>query len=158
MFGLNCPDLDVGIFRLKDFSYSRDGPACAYAGAETVDGTVDLIKDLDTCLLLVNGRICGILELLRNEDVRIFSLHPESRLQALFDACTDVAGIVDQDDLSTVMFNKLLTLFAYRVRHDDDSLIASDCADEREADTLVAAGRLNDNGVLVDEAFLLDFV
>ena len=64
---------------------------------------------------------------------------------------------MDEDDFGAVMAHQLAALLADRIRHDDDGLIAANSTDECEADALVAAGRLDDDGIRADQAFFLCF-
>ena len=64
---------------------------------------------------------------------------------------------MNQDHFCAVMFDELAAFFADGIRHDDDCLIAADSTDECEADALIAAGRLNDNRIRFDPAFLFSF-
>ena len=48
------------------------------------------------------------------------------------------------------MLNELTSFLTYRVRHYDDCLISFYCTDKRKANALIAAGRLDDDAVLID--------
>ena len=62
---------------------------------------------------------------------------------------------MDQNDLRPVMTHQLATLLADGIGHDDDGFVPAHGTNERQADALVAAGGLHNDGVRLDEAFLL---
>ena len=64
---------------------------------------------------------------------------------------------MNEDDLRPVMLDELPALVADGIGHDNHSLIAAHRAHKGKADTLVAAGRLNDDGVGLDFAAFFAF-
>ena len=62
---------------------------------------------------------------------------------------------MDQLDLSAVVTDELAAFLADGVGHDDDGAVAPDRAYERESDTLIAARRLDDDRVVVNQTLLL---
>ena len=113
-----------------------------------MDRTADVIENFFGSLTALNGGIRRILKLLRNKDMRVFFLHAQRGMQTFLDARADVARIMDQNDLGTVVTNELSSFLAYRVGHDDDRLKAHNGAHEGKADALITAGRLYYHGVL----------
>ena len=102
--------------------------------------------------------IVGVGELFGDEHLGVLLLHPQGGVHALCDAGANVAIVVDEPDFRPVVLHELLALLAHRVRHDQDGVIPADCPHQRQADALVAAGGLNDDGVGADEAVLLRLV
>ena len=99
-------------------------------------------------------RVVGILKLLRHEDLGIFIPHPQRCLQALVDACADIARVVDQDHFRAIVPDQFPALLTDRIGHDDNGLVAFHSAYERKADSLVAAGRFHDDRIRMDQSLL----
>ena len=68
-------------------------------------------------------------------------------------ALSDVAVIMDEYDLSAVVFNELAAFFAHGIRHYDDRLVAPYSADECQTDTLIPACRFDDDSIFIYPAF-----
>ena len=94
-------------------------------------------------------------ELLRHKDLRILRRHTLCRRNAFGDAVANVAGVVDKHDFGAVVADKEAAFGADGVRHDDDGLVAANGTDQSQAYSLVAARRLDDDGVFMNQAFLL---
>ena len=82
-------------------------------------------------------------------------MHAKCRLQAFFDAGADVSGVVDQNYLCAVVAYQLSALLADGIRHNDDGAVAFHRAHQRESDPLVAACRLDNDRVLMDQTAFL---
>ena len=93
-----------------------------------------------------------ILELVRDEDVRVLLRHIECHLDALLDTFADVVAVVNETHLSAVLADQHTAFLADRVRHDDDDFIALHGAHKGQSDALVAAGGFHDDGVGADDA------
>ena len=100
----------------------------------------------------LNFRIGLVFKLLGNENVRVFVAHFQSECEAFFNAKTDVACVVHEDNFCAVVLHELAAFFADRIRHDDFHFVALDCADERKTNALVAAGRFYDNRVFGEKS------
>ena len=140
------------ILRLQHLADAADGAARTDAGAKAVDRPRHLLKNFHRRVVMVRLQIAGIRELLRHKDLRVFPLHPQRRLQALFNSVADVSGVVNQDNLRTVMADKLAAFLADGIGHDDDRTVALDRSDQRKTNALVAAGRLDNDGIRADFA------
>ena len=104
-------------------------------------------------MLMYHG-IGRIFKLLRHIDLRVLLCHPHGNGKALVNTVADVSGIMDQDHLRPVMPHQFSALLADGIRHDDDRPVSPDRPDQRQADALIAAGGLHNNGILLDQAFL----
>lgn len=122
-------------------------PPRADARTEAVNRTRGLLHDFQRRMVTVRGGIRRIGELLGNENLRIFLRHALRHRGALGNRIADVARIMNETDLRTVMLDQLPTLFTDAVGHDDDRLIAAHGADERKANALIAARRFDDDGI-----------
>ena len=119
-----------------------------------MDGAGYLGHDLQGGVLFMGQGVVRVFELLGNEDLRIAGLHIHGALKAFLHALADITGVMNQLDFSAVMTDQLSAFLAHGVGHDDDRPVAFDRADQRQADALVAAGGLHDDGVRLDQAFL----
>jgi len=99
----------------------------------------------------VNGRVGRILELLRDE--RLGKL--PGQLLRLFDGAAHPQGAGGQDQLGPVGLQEIPALDAHGVRHHQDHLVALGGRGKGQGDAGVAAGGLDDHGVLVELAFPL---
>ena len=142
----------------RAFTDAGQGAAGADAGAEAVDGACHLLQDLQGGVVLVYHGIVGVGELFGDEHLGVLLLHPQGGVHALCDAGANVAIVVDEPDFRPVVLHELLALLTHRVRHDQDGVIPADCPHQCQADALVAAGGLDDDGVGADEAVLLRLV
>ena len=86
--------------------------------------------------------------------MRIFLRHAQSGLETFINACADVAVIVNENDFCAIMTNQFAAFFADRVRHNDNCPITAYSADECQADALVAACRLHNDGILVEQSLV----
>ena len=68
-----------------------------------MNGSCDLLQNLNARVILVHERVVRIRELLGNEDVRILLCHTERSVEAFGDASADVARVVDEDDFRAVV-------------------------------------------------------
>src|SRR5699024_7881007 len=125
------------------------------SGTETVDGAVRLLQDLKRRTGSVDRRVGGILELLRNENPRVFFCHTKRSVQALLDTGADIAGVMAQDHLRAVMADQFPPFLADGVRHDDLRLIPPYRAYQRKADPLIAACGFHDDRIFMDQALFL---
>src|SRR5699024_12113973 len=91
MLRLHRPDLHVRVLCFQYFADTGDSAACSDSGTETVDGAVRLLQDLKRRTGSVDRRVGGILELLRNENPRVFFCHTKRSVQALLDTGADIA-------------------------------------------------------------------
>ena len=149
------PDFNIGIVLSEHLADTRDRTAGADAGAEAVDFAVAAVfENLERGVVLVRHDVVIVLELLGDKDVRVLRLELEGGLQAFLDARADVARVVDQLDLRAVVADKLAAFLADGVGHDDNRAVALDSADESESDALIAACRLDDNRVFVNQPVL----
>ena len=101
-------------------------------------------------MIAVHCGVCRIFKLLRYPYVFIVFLHIERSSETFVDALADISVVVHEHELRTVRFHELSALLAYRVGHYDAHLVALYRTDECESDTLVAARRLDYDGVFVD--------
>ncbi len=153
MFRLYRPDFHIRILLFDGFSYSGNGTAGADAGTESMDGAVCLLQNLNSGPGTVHCRIGGIFKLLRYKHSWIFSGHGESFLEALFDTCANIPGVMNQNHLCSVMFHQLTSFFTDRIRHNNFCLISPYCSYQRQANALIAAGGLHNNGIFFNQAF-----
>ena len=114
-----------------------------------------LFYNFKTCVVLVGKRVCRIFKLLGNKYIGIFILHALCGFQTFVNTVADVACVVNKHNLSTVMTHKHSAFLAYRVRHDNNRLIALYRTDKGKTDTLVAAGRLHNYCILIDKTLFL---
>ena len=124
--------------------------ARAYARAEAVDRPGRLLHDLERRAVAVRRRVRRVGELLGHENLRILLRHALGDGATLGDGVADVARVVHEDHLRAVVPHELAPLLAHAVGHHDHGLVAPDSAHEREADALVAARRLDDDGVRIE--------
>ena len=99
-------------------------------------------------------QIVDILELLRNIHVGVFRCHAVRRVNAFLNALSNIAVIVNNNHVGTVMANQLATLFGNAIGHNDGRFISAHRSNQRQTNTLISAGRLNNNGVGLDVAAL----
>ena len=120
-----------------------------------MDRPAHLVDDLQRRMLLVGHGVVRVFKLLGHEHFGVLRLHSQCAVQALLDALADIPGIVDQLDLRPVVAHQLAPLLADRIGHDDDRPVPLHRAHEGQADALVAAGGLDDDGIFVDQTFPL---
>ena len=155
VFRLDRPDLELGVLRLEHLADAADRATRAEARAETVDRAADLFEDLGGGVVAVHSGVCRVVELAGNEDSRVVFSHFVRNSLAFRDAVADIARIVYQNDFRAVVLHQLAALLGNRVRHDDLDRVALDRAAQRKADALVAAGRLDDDRVRMEQAAAL---
>ena len=148
------PDFKIRVLGFEHFPDAGEGAAGADTAAVAVDRPGHLGHDLQSGMLFMGQGVVRILKLLRNEDLRILCLHFHGAVQAFLHALADVPGIMDEFHFSAVVADELPALLADGVRHNDDGAVSLDGADQRQADALVAAGRLHDDAVRGKQAFL----
>ena len=74
--------------------------------------------------------VLGIGELIRHEDIGVFRCHPLCLFDTSVDAFTDIIVVVDELEFSAVLADEKTSFGTYRIRHDDNYLVAFDCAYE----------------------------
>ena len=151
MLRLDRPYRDVGIQRFERFADAGDCSSGADAGTEAVDRSRDLLEYLERSVMLVNHGVCGIFKLTGNEDVRVFLCHFQRGKTALLDRVSDVARVVNENHLGTVVRDELAPLYGYAVGHDDLHTVSAHRADQCKSDPLISARRLDDDGVGTDQ-------
>ena len=153
----HCPDFNLRIEGFQSFSYTCDGAAGAYTRTESVDRAGHLLQNLQTCMMAMNHRVGLVLKLLRNENLWVFCCHFFCGFYTFIDAVSDIAFIVNQNYLCSVMLHKEPSLAAYGIGHDDNGFVALNSAYKSKADSLVAAGRFHNNGIRRKNAVIFGF-
>ena len=97
--------------------------------------------------------IVDVGELLGHEYIRVLPCKTQGSLQTFVDAGADVAGVMHQLHMRTIVAHQLPSLFADGIGHDNDGLVAFDGTDEGKTDALIAAGGFHDDGIFVEQAF-----
>ena len=115
---------------------------------EDVDLAVGVAPDLLGRRLAVNLRVGRVLELLRHEGVRRIL----DQLLGLGDGALHALLGRRQHDLGPERLEQPPPFQAHALGHGHDQLVAARGTGERQADAGVAAGRLDDDRVLVDLA------
>ena len=105
--------------------------------------------------MAVHRGVRRVVKLAGDKDLRIVCRHFVRDPLAFRNTVADIARVMHQDDLRTVVLHQLAAFLGDRVRHDDLDRVALDRAAQRKADALVAAGRLDDNRVRLKEAAAL---
>ena len=123
-----------------------------------MDGAFDLSEDLGTCTFGMGQKVIRIAELIGHKYPGIFGFHPPGHLNALFDGFPDIAVVMDQPDLSSVLGDQIPALHTDGVGHDNDGLIAFNGSYKSQTDSLIAAGRLHNDGVLFQVPSLFSFL
>ena len=144
---LDSPDFYAGILRLKHFAYAAKGSASSDSRAKAVNRTRRLLHDFKRSSVAVCRRIRGVRELLGNKDLRILFRHALGNGAALRDGIANVARIMDEYHLGAVVPHELAPFLAHAIRHDDHCLVALHRTHKSEADSLVAARRLDNDRV-----------
>ena len=103
-------------------------PMPEQTGAEPVDRAADLLKYLLSGGGLLCDDVVDVYELLRDKHAAVLLLYSHCGRKALVDALSDVAVVVDEQDLGAVMLHKLAAFFAYGIRHYDDGAVTADSA------------------------------
>ena len=152
---LDRPDLDAGIQGLQHLANAAQRAPRAHTRAEAVDRTRRLLHDLKRRMVTMHRRIRGIRELLRHVDAGILLRHPLRDVRALGDGVADVARVVHHYDARAVVLHELPPLFAHAVGHHDHRLVALHRADEGETNALISAGRLDDDGIRLQQSLAL---
>ena len=80
------------------------------------------------------------------------------QLVGLGDGTLHALGALGQDQLCAVGLHQLAALDAHRLRHHDDDAVAAGGGDGSQADAGVAGGRLDDDGVGLQQALGLGVV
>ena len=157
IFRFYGPNADIGVEGLERFTDAAERAAGADAGAEAVDRLADLLHDLKRGMVFMDKRIVRVFKLLGDPNGGILAGHAQRSLEAFLDAGTDITIVVDQDQFCAVAADQLTPFLADTVRHDNTDLVAPDSADERQTDALVAAGGLDNDGILGDLTALFGF-
>ena len=133
---------------LADAGYRTAG---ADTAAKAVYRLARLLQNFNGGVHQMCLRVCRVFKLPRNKDMRVLPRHLLGARGTCADALADVAIVVHQNDLSAVVPYNLAALLADRIRHNDYRAVAAHGTNQRKSDTLIAAGRLDDNAVLVQE-------
>ena len=141
--GFHGDDLGGGFALLEELARAAQRAARTDARNKNVDFTVGVGPDLGAGRLVVRLRVRRIDELPGDEAVRRL----RGELLGLGDGALHALGTVGEDELRAVGLHQLAALDAHGLRHDDDDAVAARGGDGGEADTGVAGGRLDDNGV-----------
>ena len=152
MLRLNRPDHRVRVLAFQHPADARDRAACTDAAAEAVNRLARLLENFNGGVHQMRLRVCRVFKLPGYKDVRVLRSHLRCPLCAGTNTFADVAVVVDQNDLCTVVLHDLTALLADRVGHNDDCFVAAYRAHQRKADALIAAGRLYDDAVPVQQA------
>ena len=123
-----------------------------------MDVAASVFGDLERRVVAMRAQVIDVLELLGNVDARVLGFHLHGYLDAVVDGFPDVALVVHDYDLGAVVAHELAALFRNGIGHDDARLVAAHGADERQADSLVAARRLDDDAAGADFPALLGFL
>lgn len=99
----------------------------------------------------MRNEIVGVLELLRDVDLRVVFGHFVCERDAACDTFADIAFVVHHDDFRAVLPDELMTFVRDRVGHDQHRFVTLYRADERESNALVATGGFNDDGIGTDD-------
>ena len=158
MFRFQHPNLTVWIGFLQRAADAGDRASGAKTGAETIDRTIYLFQNFFSGTVTVSHWIGRIIKLLRQIHSWVFLRHTLRGQQTLLDGITDVAFIVNQNQLCTVHFYQLTAFFADGVRHDNTGFIAFYSANQSQTNPLIAAGRLYDDGVRFQQTLTLRFL
>ena len=154
---LHRPDFDSGVLCLEHLSYAAQCAARSDSGAESVNGLGRLLHDFESRSVAMRRRIGGVRKLFWDEYARVLFRHALGDCGALFDCRTDMSGIMHENDVRTVVLHELAALFAHAVGHYDDRFISFDGSDEGKPDSLVAACRLDDDGIGFEKSTLFGF-
>src|SRR5208282_2174479 len=119
---------------------ARNRAAGADAGDKSVDAR-ELLEQLGPGASIMDVGIGGVAELLRHEVAGIFA----AQLLRLGDRAMHPARVRRQHQLRAVRDQQRAPLFAHRVGHRENQLVAFHRGDQREADTGVAGGRLDNS-------------
>ena len=148
---LGGPDHEVGVALTERAPDARNRATRADARAEAMDGAAHILDDLERSVLLVGREVVRVLELLRHVDARVRGGQSFGLGDALLHARADVALVMDDNHLSPIMAHQLAPLLRDGVGHNDNRAVALDRADQRQANALIAAGGLHNNGILENE-------
>ena len=154
VFGFDRPNLNVGVLAFQSLANARDGAARANTRAEAVNRPFHVLEDFLRGVVLVGKQVVDVFELLRDIHVGVFRRHAVRSVDAFLNALANVAVIVNDDHVGTVMANQLAAFFRNAIRHDDNRFISTYRSNQRQTNTLISAGRLNNNGVGLDIAAL----
>ena len=141
--GLDGHDLDAGLLRLEGFADTGDGAARAHASHEDVHLTIGVGPDFLGGGGPVDGRVGGVVELLRDEVAAVGG----GELLGLLDRAGHAFGAGGEDQVGPVGLEQQLALAAHGFGHHEGALVAAGGAHHRQADAGVAGGGLEDDGV-----------
>ena len=145
---LNGNGFKFGFSRLDSLGNAGDCTPGADAGNQDIDPAIGIPPYFIGGGYPVHLRIGGILELLRDEGIGVF----RGKLLSLADGALHTLRSGRQHELGAENDEKLLALLRHGVRHGENEPVPPGGADEGEGDAGVAAGGLNDDGTLLNEA------
>ena len=94
---------------------------------------------------LVRGWVGGIGELLRHIYLRIRSLHLLGSAHAFGYGVADIASVMHNHNLRTIVAHELAALLRYGIRQDYDRTVSAHRPYQRKADALIAACGFHDD-------------
>ena len=146
--------LNLRVLALEEFAGAAEGAAGTYASYEEVNLALGVLPDFRAGSCLVSGRVGLIGELGRDIGMRDGS----GKLLCLGNGALHALGTVGQDDFCPVCLQKVAALHGHGLRHGEDSPVATGCRHAGQADAGVAAGRLDDDGILGELALGLSLL
>ena len=144
--------LERRLARLDHLAHAGDRAAGADAGNQVVDLAVGVAPDFLGRGAAVDLGVGRVLELLRQ---KVLLRVGSDDIFGTLDRPAHAFGTGREDQLGAVGAQQHAPLLAHGFGHDQDALVALGGADQGQGDAGVAAGRLDDDRVLVDQAGLL---
>src|SRR4029079_13471622 len=150
---VGADDLDVGVLLLEVASDAADRAAGADTGHEVGDPAVGLLPELGARLLVVGARVVRVGVLVGLPGIRLLR-EPVGDVVVRVRVVRCDRGGAD-DHFGAVGLQHVALVLADFVGADEDAPVAALLGDEREPDTGVARGRLDDGPARLELAGLL---
>src|SRR5262249_25086891 len=140
--------LEAGFALFDDLTYAGDSAARADAGDQNINLAVGVVPDLFGSGLAVDLGVGRVVELLGHEGIGIFF----EDFFGLGDGAAHAFLSRGQQHRRSKRFEQPAAFETHAFRHGGDELVAAGRTGEGQGDAGVAAGRLDDDGVLIDFA------
>ena len=147
-------NLHLRVLALEEFAGAAEGAAGTYTSYEEVNLALGIFPDFRTSSCLVGSRVCLVGELGRDVGMRDGS----SKLLCLGNSALHALGTVGQDNFCPVCLQKVAAFHGHGLRHGENSPVATGCRYAGQADAGIAAGRLDDDGILGELALGLSLL